>query len=555
MFRIRTALHAYRHDESGAGTVWSIFWTVIFLICAGFVIDTSHAYRTKIVLQATADSSALAGIMTYSEKQRYVTLTADASDVGAEDRAIKSAVILGDSIMAFRDANGKDINGEVVPEANVIVGTWSGGSFSPLQTGEEANAVKVTALRTKSNGNSLGALLLDAFTPFDHWDLGATAVAAIDFNDCYSKATIYAGHTLNLASNNTFSGSLCLHGDTAVDMQANNLFNDDEVQVSSAAIDNFQGAGEGGIDGLVDINPSLEGNYGTNDFGNKISLDVYNKVANSVNEILAAPTTSFDSSLESWGTYEMSFVPSQLTTQADGTVTYGGNANVESMSAAEFQMKLDGKTSKNDKDAEVPMELSFDPKTIYLVEPLTVGPGKNGQAGDCKDTLAINAGQLISGLVLKTSCKIQINTGAMIQDSFIWTQDGTPATQKQNTDCGFVLDGACVPLDGDNDFKGSAAITAGADVHIGYDGNDTTCGGGSKIMAMGDINLASGAYFEQSQVISAGDIHMAAKSGGLNGTQVFTRGDVFMAALAEWSAGDCSVPDDAWELADYKLVL
>ena len=46
-------------DEEGSATVWSLFWTLVFLFLAGISIDASNAYRFKSALQMTADASSV----------------------------------------------------------------------------------------------------------------------------------------------------------------------------------------------------------------------------------------------------------------------------------------------------------------------------------------------------------------------------------------------------------------------------------------------------------------------------------------------------------------
>jgi Flp pilus assembly protein TadG len=50
-------------DEDGVGTVWWVFWMIIFLMFGGVAADSSNAWRMRAELQATADAAAHAGVI------------------------------------------------------------------------------------------------------------------------------------------------------------------------------------------------------------------------------------------------------------------------------------------------------------------------------------------------------------------------------------------------------------------------------------------------------------------------------------------------------------
>ncbi len=161
--RLPAALARFARDEDGAGFAWNIFWSVVFLTLAGLTIDTSHAYRTKRVLVATADSAALAASMGHDRAAIFETVTgknADGLDPDARGRAL--AVAMSERIMA------PDSNGRVVAPADVRFGSYSREMGFVEGTGFYA---RVTAVRAARNDNSLQSLMLGRLTLFGAWDV------------------------------------------------------------------------------------------------------------------------------------------------------------------------------------------------------------------------------------------------------------------------------------------------------------------------------------------------------------------------------------------------
>ena len=152
-------------DEAGSATVWSIFWTLIFLFMAGVAIDVANAYRYKAALQATADASSLGGMRAYMHEQSYQGYTGDTTTRAEAYRGLQVATVLAAANMSTSR------NGVVVPSSNVTFGRWASGSFDP--TGTPVNAAEVVAVRTDGNSNELPTLLLGRFGILGSWDVGA----------------------------------------------------------------------------------------------------------------------------------------------------------------------------------------------------------------------------------------------------------------------------------------------------------------------------------------------------------------------------------------------
>ena len=202
-------------DESGVSTIWSIFWTIIFIITAGLAIDTSNAYRFRSALQATADSTSLSAAMAYRDRPYYEAYTGSYDAATAEDRGREVGKQIALSIM------GTTMNGTVVSDSEIEFGNWNRDASPQFNSAiQPINAVKVTAKRTRDTSNQLETIFLGLFGGLQSFDVGAVSVTEFYQPECVSREGVMAGNTLNIASNNTYRGDLCLFGKNYVDMNA-----------------------------------------------------------------------------------------------------------------------------------------------------------------------------------------------------------------------------------------------------------------------------------------------------------------------------------------------
>ena len=243
-------------DTEGSATVWSIFWTIIFLILAGLAIDMSNAYRYRAALQATADSSAVGAMMAYREYDYYVDYTGGAATTAPATRGNHTARDLALANMSV----GR--NGTVTSDSEITWGNWNHttehfepavGNATPVGP---INAVRVQALRTAGNSNAVPTLLLNMFGGLQSWNVGATSIAEAYHADCFTRQGIFAMGTLDFSSNNEFVDETCYHGEQGVDMQNHNVFGPDTIV--SAPNDSLL-TGPGDFDSITDPsrNPGL----------------------------------------------------------------------------------------------------------------------------------------------------------------------------------------------------------------------------------------------------------------------------------------------------------
>ncbi len=56
-------VHEFKRDETGATSVWSLFWTVGFLMIGGTAVDFSNVIRSETHLKVASESAVLAAVV------------------------------------------------------------------------------------------------------------------------------------------------------------------------------------------------------------------------------------------------------------------------------------------------------------------------------------------------------------------------------------------------------------------------------------------------------------------------------------------------------------
>ncbi len=186
-------------DEHGGGTIWGLLWFILMVGICGMAVDSTDGFRYRTMLQATADSSALAA----------------AVDLPDRDAAVATAVAYSSTNM------GIDVNGAVLDPADVHVGLWDQASHS-LDTGApNPDAVMVTVRRSDENNNALSTNFL-RIIGLQAWNVNAQAVAQRFIPECLREGLIARG-VVDISSNNGFHRLICVHGQQGVEMQNGNV--------------------------------------------------------------------------------------------------------------------------------------------------------------------------------------------------------------------------------------------------------------------------------------------------------------------------------------------
>jgi hypothetical protein len=227
----RTWIRSFAADETGGGTIFGLFWFAVLVGICGLAVDITDGLRTRTMLQSTADSSALAGVI----------------DVPHSDAAIATAVTYAAANMNIDD------NGDVLNPSDVVIGRWDQPTKSLDTSAIDPDAVMVTVWRGAANSNAVPVNFL-RIIGLQTWNVRAQAIAQRFIPDCFRKDGLIAAETVDLSSNNYFGPETCVHGEEGVNIQSGNFF-DPEARVSMIDLADLElpSSGMEGNPGLKDV--------------------------------------------------------------------------------------------------------------------------------------------------------------------------------------------------------------------------------------------------------------------------------------------------------------
>ncbi len=230
---MKSAMVNFLRDEDGGYTIWGLTWFMVYLAIGGLAVDVTDAYRNQILLQSTADSASLAGVMSLPDEAGAVT-----------------------EAVAYAEDNLNQTNNGVVLNANeVFVGNWDFTTRTFTAGGADPNAVRVITRRGGQNNNPVAMNVLKILSlagVTTSWDISTEAIAVAYTPQCLRDGMI-AMNELNLSSGNSHVNGICLHGQfQGVDMQNSNFF-EAGVNVSMPDLDLLEIPNGG-----MQSNPGLE---------------------------------------------------------------------------------------------------------------------------------------------------------------------------------------------------------------------------------------------------------------------------------------------------------
>ena len=177
-----------------------LFWFMLMVGITGMAVDSTNGFRSRTMLQATADASALAA----------------AIDLPNNAAVTATAVSYADNNM------GVDLNGTVLNTADVHVGHWNASTNSLDTTSGFPDSVMVTVRQTEENSNPVPVNFL-RIVGLSDWNVQAQAVAQRFIPECLKDGLVAEG-TVNIESGNGFVNNICIHGQQGVEMQIDNSF-------------------------------------------------------------------------------------------------------------------------------------------------------------------------------------------------------------------------------------------------------------------------------------------------------------------------------------------
>jgi Flp pilus assembly protein TadG len=174
MYLLR-AIGRFCKDEDGVGSIYMLCLLPVFLMLAGLGMDGTAAFRTRDMLQSTADAAALAGALQLP--------TGGPANTSQECGAVNNALTYtraNMSVAGFGNVlNTSYTSPSTCTPGDVVFGNWDGTTFtSPTPSGGNENAIKVTVKTATANGNAYPTSFL-ALVGKSSWDIAAAAVAVI----------------------------------------------------------------------------------------------------------------------------------------------------------------------------------------------------------------------------------------------------------------------------------------------------------------------------------------------------------------------------------------
>jgi Flp pilus assembly protein TadG len=233
---LRVRIHQFANNEAGGGTIMGLLWFALLVGITGMAVDVTDGFRNRTMLQATADSSALAAAIDLPDK----------------------AVAVATAVTYAVDNMGTELNGSVLDPADVLVGLWDGATQSLDQTSLVPDAVMVTVHRSSANANALPVNFL-RIMGLQTWNVTAQAVAQRFIPECLRDGLI-AREIVDMTSNNGFVNEICIHGEQGVDIESNNYF-ETGVNVSTPRIPEMLDLNGNGMTSNIGLPPALRENH------------------------------------------------------------------------------------------------------------------------------------------------------------------------------------------------------------------------------------------------------------------------------------------------------
>jgi Flp pilus assembly protein TadG len=185
--KLLRAILRFGRDDDGVGSIYMLALLPLFLILAGFGIDGTAAFRTRDMLQSTADAAAIGGVL-----KLPVAGSATATQETNAVNAARNYAQLNMPVAGF----GNVLNPNAATNGDIAFGNWNGTTFtSPAAAGTAENAMLVTVKTAAANSNAYPTSFL-ALIGKSSWDIAAAAIAVNGKNIpiCVLTFSDFLGH-------------------------------------------------------------------------------------------------------------------------------------------------------------------------------------------------------------------------------------------------------------------------------------------------------------------------------------------------------------------------
>ncbi len=196
----------FYRNQSGAGTVMSLFGLTICLLLGGVAIDSTNAWRNKELLSLTADVAAHAGAVAIAQ--------------GSETAAIIDAVETAAEFNMPHDRFGRIFRDT---KYDILLRHYD-SKTNTITTNGTPNAIKITLRRNKAVNNPVPTFLL-GFIGLNSWDMTVQSVAMVGSTTrCDASEGLFAHDIIELVDENQIGADYCIHSQRSVTLTSRNEF-------------------------------------------------------------------------------------------------------------------------------------------------------------------------------------------------------------------------------------------------------------------------------------------------------------------------------------------
>ncbi|MDF0603864.1 Tad domain-containing protein [Psychromarinibacter sp. C21-152] len=220
----------FYRDEDGGIIPFSLILVVLFFIVGGIAVDVSNAYQSRTQLQVAADSAAHAALMT---REFY-----------PQDEAQAKGVEIAKGAMPDGSYGG------VIQAEDIQFGFWDEDAEVFTYSSGSRMAVLVDTARISARNNPEPTYFLK-FIGLNKWDIRSQSVFVTYYPTCLSEG-IVGEDVVDVQSNNLYIEGYCVHSNTLVSLNSNNVFQDNTI-VSMPDVRDLDGPSD-----MFDSNEGLE---------------------------------------------------------------------------------------------------------------------------------------------------------------------------------------------------------------------------------------------------------------------------------------------------------
>jgi hypothetical protein len=199
----RTFLRNFKEDDRGSMTVFGLFFFIASGILGAIALDVTSLYAERTHLQIAADQAAHAALYNYAIR-------------GESEADSKTAAI---AIVQATLPAGQ--YGVTIDSANIEFGVYD-PVLDVFLPNAGHSAVRARTAYTDARGNSASAFLF-RLIGIDTFEINTSAIFAEAEIECLNEGFVANG-VVDMQNQNFFGAGFCIHSNTHVEIQPNNVF-------------------------------------------------------------------------------------------------------------------------------------------------------------------------------------------------------------------------------------------------------------------------------------------------------------------------------------------